>query len=98
MRLNTQEKNKLILYAKHYFGEDIHLYLFGSRVDDSKKGGDIDLFLETQESISLKTQLEFLVAIYKDITQRKIDLVIKNSESEDLPIYITAKKTGILLC
>lgn len=37
-------KNKIIKCAKYYFGEDIKLYLFGSRVDDSKKGGAIDPF------------------------------------------------------
>jgi len=98
MRLKVEEKNKIVYYAKEFFGKDIKLYLFGSRVDDNKKGGDIDLFLESKENIDMRTQVNFLAAIYKEITQRKIDLLIKTPSSEDLSIYKTAKKEGVLLC
>jgi hypothetical protein len=29
------------------FGGEDHLWLFGSRVNDHKRGGDIDLYVET---------------------------------------------------
>ena len=98
MRLKVEEKNKIIQYAKDFFGNEVSLYLFGSRVDDNKKGGDIDLFLESEEIIDMQTQIKFLTAIYKDITQRKVDLLIKTPASKNLSIYKTAKKEGILLC
>ncbi len=98
MRLQFDEQNKIIEYAKYYFGNDIKLYLFGSRVDDSKKGGDIDLFLDSKAEIKLQTQIDFLTALYKNVTHRKIDLLIKTPASENLPIHNIAKKEGILLC
>ena len=98
MRLKLEEKNKIIQYAKDFFGNEVSLYLFGSRVDDNKKGGDIDLFLESEEIIDMQTQIKFLTAIYTDITQRKVDLLIKTPASKNLSIYKTAKKEGILLC
>jgi len=98
MRLNNNAKNKIIEYAKFYFGSQIKLYLFGSRVDDNKKGGDIDLYLETETVVDLQTQINFLTAIYKNITQRKIDLIINMPNSEPLSIYKAAKQEGILLC
>ncbi|TXL19566.1 DNA polymerase subunit beta, partial [Methylococcaceae bacterium HT2] len=73
-------------------------YLFGSRVDDAKKWGDIDLFLESEEIIDMQTQIQFLTAIHKDITQRKVDLLLKIPTSKNLPIYIIAKQEGISLC
>ncbi len=36
MRLKIEEKDKIVLYAKKYFGNKIKLYLFGSRVYDNK--------------------------------------------------------------
>ncbi|TXL12776.1 DNA polymerase subunit beta [Methylococcaceae bacterium HT4] len=98
MRLNVEEKNKIIQYAKVFFGNEANLYLFGSRVDDAKKWGDIDLFLESEEIIDMQTQIQFLTAIHKDITQRKVDLLLKIPTSKNLPIYIIAKQEGISLC
>jgi len=98
MRINNKDKNKIIEYARFYFGSQIKLYLFGSRMDDNKKGGDIDLYLETETEIDLQLQINFLTAIYKNITQRKVDLIIKMPNSKPLAIYKTAKQEGILLC
>ena len=88
----------MVDYAKEYFGNNIKIYLFGSRVDDSKKGGDIDLFIETTEKIDMTTEISFLRAIYKNITSRKIDLLIKTPYRQDKPIYHTAVNEGIRLC
>ncbi len=98
MRITRKEKENIIRYAKKYFGADVKMYLFGSRVDDKKKGGDIDLFLESKIDINMYEQIEFLKQLYLHITTRKIDLVIKSPSKKDRPIYHTAKKEGILLC
>ena len=43
MRLSPNAA-KIIHNAVHtHFGDDAEVWLFGSRVDDSRKGGDIDL-------------------------------------------------------
>ena len=88
----------MIDYAKEYFGKDIKIYLFGSRVDDSKKGGDIDLFIESTEKIDMTSEIRFLRAMYKNITSREIDLLIKTPYRQDKPIYHTAVNEGIRLC
>nr|MBL0721603.1 nucleotidyltransferase domain-containing protein [Sulfurovaceae bacterium] len=46
MRLMTQEKNAIIESFQEVFKSG-KIYLFGSRVDDSKKGGDIDLYIQS---------------------------------------------------
>ena len=98
MRLTADIQNKLIKYSQYYFGKKSHLYLFGSRVYDEKKGGDIDLFLEATKEIELHVQLAFLRDIYTNVTQRKVDLVIKTPEKKDRNIYHTAKSEGLMLC
>ena len=98
MRLEQKTIEKIIQYKLLYFGSESKLYLLGSRVDDNKRGGDINLYLETQNDISTQQQVEFLTSIYKNVTQRKIDLLIKNPLEIDKPIFHTAKKEGLLLC
>ena len=98
MRLSKTTKNKIVQLAQQHFGKNIQLYLFGSRVYDDKKGGDIDLFLEIDNPINMQVQINFLREIYKKVTERKIDLLIKTPDSKDKPTFHSAKKEGILLC
>ena len=63
-----------------------------------KKGGDIDLFLESDEDIDIEDQIAFLKEIYISVTQRKVDFIIKSPSKKNCPIFQTAKKEGILLC
>jgi predicted nucleotidyltransferase len=59
------------------------MYLFGSRVDPEKKGGDIDLLMVVTEA-DLKTMLldkhHLLLAIKSKIGEQKIDLIITTEE------------------
>lgn len=50
MRLAEYEKTSIRKSFEEFF-EEGHIYLFGSRVDDTKRGGDIDLLLGSREEI-----------------------------------------------
>jgi len=99
MRLTEFEIQSIIAAFHDHFEKDDQLWLFGSRTDDSKKGGDIDLFIETQETNAdkiFKSKIDFLIAIETKIGEQKIDVVI-SMPGHSLPIYQHAKETGILL-
>jgi predicted nucleotidyltransferase len=51
------------------------LYLFGSRVDDTKKGGDIDLLVVSDELT--KKDLRWLrIEFFKSFGEQKIDIIL----------------------
>jgi predicted nucleotidyltransferase len=101
MRVTPEQKNVFDAYARRYFGEDAGLWLFGSRVDDSKKGGDYDFLVETslsdadeiiERKIALLTKLQG-TAQFED---EKIDIVVKRRVSTfDMPIYQVAMHEGV---
>lgn len=99
MRLTDKELKAIQSSFRKYFGENDRLWLFGSRADDTKRGGDIDLYVETRESnldkiISAKHQ--FVIDLIKSIGDQKIDVVLNViPNKKELSIYKFAKETGI---
>lgn len=75
------------------------IYLFGSRVDDSKRGGDIDLYmvLDNREApdIIFDKKIAFLGELQSKIGEQKIDVVI--SKDKTRAIEKEALRTGIEL-
>lgn len=98
MRLSPEHIELIVKFARKEFGDAVRLYLFGSRADDSQKGGDIDLLLETGENIPVEKQMTFLAKISREVTERKVDLAVFTPEKSGKPFYENAKKQGIRLC
>ena len=100
MRLNENDKTEIKTVTKSVFGENASVVLFGSRTEDSKKGGDIDLFITYSETISrdelYQLKLKFLVQLKKRIGDQKIDILIDGGEANNT-IFKTVAKKGIIL-
>lgn len=66
------------------FGE-CQIWLFGSRTDDAKKGGDMDLLVvaptEAERGRLMRLEMSFLVQLKEQIGEQKIDLVFATEES-----------------
>jgi predicted nucleotidyltransferase len=80
MRLTDFEIETITSLARRHFGDDARVYLFGSRTDDSKRGGDIDLFISNKNEnlLTLNAKIHFLVELKKRIGDQKIDVVFDN--------------------
>lgn len=95
MRLTDFEKVTIKETAKDIFGSDAKIFLFGSRTDDSIKGGDIDLFIETSKNSSLQDKISFIVKLKLKLGDQKIDVVVNSPKQKDKKIFRIAKETGI---
>lgn len=100
MRVNSKDIKAIREVTSAIFGETATIRLFGSRTDDQKKGGDIDLLIEYNQSISRMKQYQlkilFLVRLKKIIGDQKIDVLINNTQYPNF-IFHEAYKEGILL-
>jgi predicted nucleotidyltransferase len=85
MRLSDFEIDAIRKTVSQTFGPAVSVWLFGSRVDDSKRGGDLDLLIVAESDQIridvLKKETDFLVALKQLIGEQKIDLIAATPES-----------------
>jgi predicted nucleotidyltransferase len=72
------------------------IFLFGSRANDSAKGGDIDLLLITEEKLPLVSINRIRRLILNDIGEQKIDLV-NFKKTDNHPFKSLALETAVPL-
>lgn len=96
MRLTPIEQQVIRDASLRRFG--VAPRLFGSRVDEAKRGGDIDLYIETTlpSEQAFRSEMQMAADLYCSLGERKIDIVVNNGRL-DLPIYQVARKQGIWL-
>lgn len=78
MRLTIKQADIIRQTACRRFGGDARVWLFSSRVDDSARGGDIDLLVEIgttpdnafRESIAFETNLQKLTCSLPSVIRK----------------------------
>lgn len=84
MRLQQKIIQKIKNIVTQIMGEHARVSLFGSRLDKDKKGGDIDLLITADpEQYTLQNKIKLLVALKRQIGDRKIDIVF-DEEKESI--------------
>ena len=103
MRLTQKQIDTVRRTVKEIFGQETRIWLFGSRVDDNRRGGDYDFYLQTtlnDHADIIQRKLNFLAHLHvtPEFEDEKIDLVIRpHLVKQELPIYWVAQTEGIEL-
>lgn len=75
MRLTADEVDAIKAAAAETFGANVVVRLFGSRIDDSKRGGDIDLLIEVEEGQQdIRHESRFLSRLFTRIDEQRVDI------------------------
>jgi predicted nucleotidyltransferase len=93
MRITDFER-AAIIDAVRQFDADAPVWLFGSRADDRKKGGDIDVAILSKK-IDVMEKIKIRRSITDSIGDQKIDIVVSKDGLD--PFFHLAVKTGITL-
>jgi len=99
MRISPEQRQTIVAAARQLLGEQARVRLFGSRVHDHLRGGDLDLLVELPhlpvdavwQAARLEARLQQLLG------EQKIDVVIAAPENTSWPIVAEARLTGIPL-
>jgi len=93
MRL-TEQEIATIREAVLGIDQDAGIYLFGSRVDDHGRGGDIDLLI-TSDKLTAADRRKIRLQLYDRLGEQKIDIVLARTASE--AFVRIAKEEGVCL-
>ncbi len=74
MRL-TKNEIKILKENLKILSNEAKIYLFGSRIDEAKKGGDIDLLI-LSDKLTKKDLRRIRVEFFKRFGEQKMDIVL----------------------
>ena len=102
MRLSALERRAVESASCETLPAGTRVLLFGSRLDDSRRGGDIDLLVELPGPLSaddtVARRTRFTARLYRLLEERRIDVVITQQGWEDPRSVVTAaRQQGIEL-
>ena len=93
MRLTDHQIKIIQQAAAGIFGQTAKVYLFGSRVNDKARGGDIDLMIAAEkDKMTSHNKVVFLVEVKKQRGDQKIDVVYNQAGRKDHFINTIRKK------
>ena len=99
MRLNEYQARTIAQIARTLAGGSVQVRLFGSRLDDTARGGDIDLLIESPQPIEhpavLAAQIEARLMLA--LGERKFDVLLAAPNLREQPIHTLARREGVVL-
>ncbi len=100
MRIDEEQRLLAVNELKRRFGNNSYVWLFGSRTDDARRGGDIDLYIEAESAPKVARfmkKIEAGVALERIFGGVKVDLLVRYPTDPENAFHRIAKKRGIQL-
>jgi predicted nucleotidyltransferase len=99
MRLTESEQQSIVLAVRDIIGRDARVRLFGSRVDDDARGGDVDLMVETDRVLPdrLQRELRLGVSLERAFGGRRVDVLLVDPSVPLQAVHRAAQRHGVFL-
>ncbi len=96
MRLTDYQIRIIRQLACQVAGSQARVRIFGSRLDDAERGGDIDLMLELPEPVDNPALLAARMSaqVSRAMDGRRVDVLLSAPNLMRLPIHDAAFKNG----
>jgi predicted nucleotidyltransferase len=83
MRLKAKEIDSIKNVINQFF-KDAQIYIYGSQLDDSKRGGDIDIYIipkDREKLLQKESKIKFLL---QNMLYKPIDILIHRDFAKDI--------------
>ena len=96
MRLSTEQITTIVDTTCLIAGPNARVWLYGSRLDDTRHGGDIDLLIEPTSAIGLLHRARIKTVLEQKLNL-PIDVLVKNPGTPESPFVAIARAHAKLL-
>ena len=99
MRLSKKQIQTIQDIARQVAGKRGRIRVFGSRLDDNARGGDLDLLLELPEAVAQPALMaaQMSAKVSRLMRGRRVDVIISAPNLKRLPIHDVALQEGQVL-
>ncbi|MBL1274677.1 MAG: nucleotidyltransferase domain-containing protein [Ectothiorhodospiraceae bacterium] len=99
MRLSTRTQKIIRDTSQEIFGSEATVTLFGSRVDDFARGGDIDLLIQSEAPIAQRGRkaLTLVARLQIRLGDQPIDVLVLDPKTTRQPVNEEALRVGVKL-
>jgi predicted nucleotidyltransferase len=99
MRLSPDQTRAIVAATRELAGADARVRLFGSRLNDQLRGGDIDLLVECPRPVPRPVWLatQITARLQRKLGDRRIDVLVIDPATELEPVHRAAQAEGVLL-
>jgi len=96
MRLSTEQIAALREVVRAVAGEHAQIVVFGSRLDDARRGGDLDLLIESDRPLGPLDRARIKMRL-EDRLGLPVDIIVHTRGRPMTPFQRIALETGIAL-
>jgi len=99
MRLSRQTQQTIRKTVHEIFGPYATVSLFGSRIDNTARGGDIDLLVQLAEPVEQREhkELQLVARLQIRLGDQPIDVLLLDPNTTRQSVHEEALRTGIRL-
>lgn len=96
MRITARQQTQIGQIIHQILGDDVDIRVFGSRLDDTAKGGDLDLYIKSPTPLAQPAATSAKIAgkISRLMHGRKVDVVLQAPNLKISSIHRIAEQQG----
>jgi len=96
MRLTKNQQTKIVSTVRNVAGQSARIFLYGSRLDDLAKGGDVDILVESRPELSLLQRAKIKQVLEQELAL-PVDVVACEANGINRPFVGVVRQKAILL-
>jgi len=99
LRLSSGQTQSIVAVTHAVAGVRAVVKLFGFRLDDQARGGDIDLLVEVPDPVDQAACLaaRITASLQRALGDRKVDVLLVHPHTQLQPVHLEAQRQGVLL-